>query len=227
MTSMAQNHEPTPGSWGASEGGIEEASTLAQLNKDIKEHLLMQRPVYESLAKASDFSIQFGEVTCFNHRTDTIIIGVAQLAKMGITDLNLIDFVVFHEIGHFCEFKEDPEGYLKPIEETKKRPDQEGKLYFDLYNCLQDIYVNQRTANRAPVYRKGYGFSDEILDLYRTAAFAKRDFSDRPFCIQYMQYLLNLGMGVAEDINLSPEVKAKIDEGVGVLGEDLSYDRSY
>jgi hypothetical protein len=188
--------------------------------------------MYQQIAAAAGYGLEFGEKTCFDHTRDTVIIGVAQLKTIGVTTPALIDYVVLHEIGHFCEYHQDPEGYLKINAEAKRRADigtpAEGKLYFQLYNCLQDIYVNQNTADRAPQYRNnehrdGAKFSAEIVDLYRNGAFKERDFSDRPRCMQFAHYLLNLGMGVADDIKLAPEVRAVIDSGVTLFGQRLSF----
>ncbi|MGA1192420.1 MAG: hypothetical protein ACO3XO_09085, partial [Bdellovibrionota bacterium] len=182
------------------------------------------RAMYESVAQAAGFRLELGEKTCFDHTRNTVIIGVAQLEKLGITDQALRDFIVLHEIGHFIEYGQDPEGYLDVVERTKARPSPDGKLYFDLYNCLQDIYVNRNTANSAPEYRdiRG-GFSEKIAQLYSQIGFKDRDFTDRPLCVQYAQYLLNLGMGVGDDITLSPEVKAEIDAGAFLYGQHYTY----
>ncbi len=196
---------------------------LRELERSVAQHLRQSLPMYQRIAAESGFSIEFGKTTSFDHTRNAIIIGVAQLQKLGMVDPKVIDFVVLHEIGHFMELKDDPEGYLKTIKEAQARPNPDGKLYFDLYNCLQDIYVNQNSANRAPEYRRGDGFAPEIHDVYRSRAFKERDFSDRPLSVQYGQYLLNLGMGVGDDIKLADPVRQEIDAGVTLFGKHFTY----
>jgi hypothetical protein len=134
----------------------------------------------------------------------------------------MVDFVVLHELGHFYELAQDPTGYQKVIDESK-RSDGLGRAYFGFYNALMDIYVNTNTLNRAPVYgNSSGGFSREVQEMYREKLFTERDFSKLPLSKQFGFYLLNLGMGTHKDISLSPEARKAIDQGGTLFGSPLS-----
>lgn len=186
--------------------------------------------LYQSIARSAGFSLELGDKTCFNHNTSTVLINPDQLLEMNISTPEEIDFIVLHELGHYKELYDDPKGYAEVIKEGE-RDDGLGEVYFRLYNALMDIYVNTNTSNRASLYtsskfrgENGEYFSDAVRSLYSDKTFAERDFSTRPFCIQYADYLLNLGMEAAEDVKLSPEVQKEIDQGITDLsGKNLSY----
>ncbi|MEI6517897.1 MAG: hypothetical protein WCN89_04305, partial [bacterium] len=185
------------------------------------ERLGGSRDVYESLA-ALPFKVRLGERTSFDHTSQTVIIGVKQLEQLGITKQEIVDFIVLHELGHFKELNDDPEGYKKVIEEGS-RADGLGKAYFGFYNALMDIYVNTNTKNRAPLYGGGgEEFSLDVKECYREQLFKERDFTDQPHSAQYGYYLLNLGMGVASDITVSPEVREAVNQGAELYGKKFS-----
>lgn len=206
----------------------EPAPTLKPVSdpsKDLTQRLGSSQAVYESIA-ALPFKFKPGERTSFDHTSQTVIIGVKQLEQLGITKQGIVDFIVLHELGHFKELNDDPEGYKKVIEEGS-RADGLGKAYFGFYNALMDIYVNTNTKNRAPLYGGGGGgggeeFSLDVKECYREQLFKERDFTDQPHSTQYAHYLLNLGMGVASDITVSPEVRGAINQGAVLYGQKLS-----
>lgn len=188
-------------------------------SKDISQRLGGSQAVYESLA-ALPFKFKPGESTSFDHTSQTVIIGVKQLEQLGITKHGMVDFIVLHELGHFKELNDYPEGFKKVIDEGS-RADGLGKAYFGFYNALMDIYVNTNTKNRAPLYG-GEEFSLDVKECYREQLFKERDFTDQPHSAQYGHYLLNLGMGVASDITVSPEVREAINQGAVLYGQKLS-----
>lgn len=178
---------------------------------------------YESLT-GLPFRVKSGSYTAFDHSSDpgTVLIGEVQLQKHGITSPLQRDFVVLHELGHFHELSMDPEGYQRVIDEVK-RPDGLGQSYFRFYNALLDIYVNRNTLNRAPVYGDGTGgFSEEVKELYTKRLFKERDFTKYPKSTQYSYALLNIGMGVGDDIKVSPEVLKALEAPLKLLGDNLS-----
>lgn len=192
---------------------------------ELAELIRARHPVYQSLARDAGFSIDFSSGnTCFNHETNTVIISLEQLERIGIKSASELDFIVLHELGHFKEYREDPEGYLDIIRECKQKG-SDTQRYFRFWNCLADIYVNTNTAQIAPVYA-GAGsevFSPEVQDIYRHKAFSQRDFTDMPLSQQYGCYLLNLGMGAADDIKLSPAVQKEVEANLSLFGESLSH----
>lgn len=170
------------------------------------------------------FEVRAGDRTAFDHTTDpgTVILGVTQLSELGITSQSEVDFVIIHELGHFLELSQDPDGYRSVINEGN-RSDGLGQSYFRFYNACLDIYVNRNTSQRAPVYGDGRGnFSQEVRDLYTTKLFRERDLTSLPKSTQYSYALLNIGMGVGDDLQVSPEVRAALDEPIKHLGNQRS-----
>lgn len=170
------------------------------------------------------FEVRAGDQTAFDHTTDpgTVILGVAQLPALGITSQSEVDFVILHELGHFFELSQDPDGYRSVINEGT-RSDGLGQSYFRFYNACLDIYVNRNTLQRAPVYGDGKGnFSQEVKDLYTTKLFRERDLTLLPKSTQYSYALLNIGMGVGDNLQVSPEVRAALDEPIKHLGNQRS-----
>ncbi|RME62104.1 MAG: hypothetical protein D6780_00380, partial [Candidatus Dadabacteria bacterium] len=135
--------------------GVEGLSTEGSKVEVVKErlfrHIEAQKEIYESIAKLP-FRVRFGGQTSFDHEKKEVILGVEQLLSLGIVDPREIDFGILHELGHFYELTSDPEGYKSVIKEGK-RDDGLGRVYFELYNVLMDIYVNTWLANRADQFR--------------------------------------------------------------------------
>jgi hypothetical protein len=119
------------------------------------------------------------------------------------------------------ELYDDPEGYRNIIDSGKEKY---GQAAFTLYNCLMDVYVNSHTAQVAPVYGSSQYACKEAQDVYRDVFFKNRNFENYPQSFQFAYYLLNLGMGTADDISLSPEVKERIERGLREPGgENITY----
>lgn len=191
--------------------------------RQFMDRLEKRRALYETFARRGDFGVEFGNKTAFDHDSANIIIGAEQLMQMGIeNDQDEVDFIVGHELGHMRELYDDPDGYARIIKEGD-RDDGLGHIYFRLYNCLMDIYVNTNNRNRWPVYREGQHFSSKVVDLYKEKTFSKRDFTDNPLAVQFSDYLLNLGMDAGDDIQLAPETQQAIGEGVTYAGEHFTY----
>jgi len=204
-------HEESP------TASLPEALSVFRLNEMAK--------VYETLT-GLPVTVRHGRSTAFDHVRGEVIFGASQLAAVGITDPSIVRFIVFHELGHYKELKDDPAGYLSVIEESK-RPDGLGKAYFRFYNALMDIYVNTNTRNKAPTYGErqadgSLGFSRAVKECYRTQLFAERDLTALPLSTQYSYYLLNMGMGTASDMAVSPEVRAEIETPILFFGDTLS-----
>jgi hypothetical protein len=189
------------------------------LKRDFFKELKQGEGVFETLT-ALPFSFRFGSRTAFDHKKREVIIGVEQLARMGITDPRQVAFVVLHELGHFKELVDDPEGYKKVISEGT-RHDGLGKAYFRFYNALMDIYVNTNTRNKTAIYG-GDDFSPEIKELYQKRLFDERDLRQLPLSTQFAYYILNMGMGVARDLTVSPKVAAKLKEPCKLYGSTYS-----
>ena len=214
---------------GAKEAGLDTAVLSDEFTPDeqrVKAVLDSELGLYQSIARETGFKIEFGRKTCFAHERDppSVVIGVEQLAKLGLTSRDKLRYAVFHELGHLFELRQDPEGYLKMIEEAEARGPLAG-VYFRLDNALADVYVNHHTQNRAPVYREGDAHSPLVKEIYRAGLFPIRDFTENPLCVQFCDYLLNLGMECGDDVKLSPEVRAEIEKGLRDFGGvEFSYE---
>lgn len=187
-----------------------------------RETIMARLPVYQMLAQESGFCVELGDKTCWDHSRRTVILNIDDFMghRMNL-DPSMVDYLILHELGHMKEMYDDPDGYRDIIECSK---DKFGDAAFRLYNCMMDIFVNTHTAQVAPIYGNTFAPSEQVKNLYRTQAFAQRDFSGQPECLQFAHYLLNLGMGVADDITLSPAVQKRIDAGLTDLtGQTMSY----
>jgi len=182
--------------------------------------ILSRTPLFETLLKEAGLKIAFGDTTCFNHETETLVISMRQLNEIGLTTMRAFDFAVLHEGFHLRELSEDPVGFQKSMKRYDGTPHH--GMAFRLHNCTQDIYVNSCIKNECPVYRTAGGdFTDEVKSYYTQHLFKERDFSKISFAQQFTDYLLQIGMGVAHDVTLSPEVKKIFDDGI----MDFSGDR--
>lgn len=205
-------------------------STVSNFREQI--HARFETGVYQAHARDAGFGLRFGEKTCFDHATNELVIGVEQLLSLGVKDINELDFAVLHEIKHYLDMREDPESYTKLLAKGD-RSDGLGDLYFRLYNCTEDVAVNVRNAHDSALFRgvEKDTFSPLVEALYKTKLFKNRDFQAAdspadayglPLCAQYASYVLNLGMGVAQDITVAPEVREIIECPIDVYGRKIS-----
>jgi hypothetical protein len=202
--------------------GAKAADESKTLHESFKSIVMQRLPVYQMLAQKAGFWIEFGDETCWDHNRRTIVLSIKDFLE-GDRQLSpsMIDYSILHELGHMKELYDDPEGYRNIIESGKEKY---GQAAFTLYNCLMDVYVNSHTAQIAPVYGSSQHACKEAQDVYRDVFFKERNFEKIPQSYQFAYYLLNLGMGTADDISLSPEVRQRIDRGLrDPGGETISY----
>lgn len=207
----------------------QEAASKTAAEFDMEAHIRINLPAYASTAAQHGWSLKVeGNVTCFSHEDNEVIIAAEQLAGLGITTPQMLDFVVLHELGHFREFKDDPQGYKALFDFIKSKGKALEGAYHGFFNCLQDIYVNHNTAQHSANYRtdsltenKTIEFTDEVKQLYKKNLFPTRDFSKLAHSTQFSEYLLNLGMQTADDIVLSPEVRQIVDQEIYFVGETI------
>ena len=230
MAQIEPSQEPSvlPVNVRTASGGLDNAYLQHSLEREIQANL----PVYRQLSSEFGFGFRFGDKTCFDHQSKEILIGVANLLGLGVTNINDFHFSVLHEIKHYQDLVRDPETYLRLIAKGT-RADGLGKLYFGLYNCTEDITVNERNRHDSALFRgaDGTGFSELIRESYRERLFKERNFGEtdpvtnkpeRLFCEQYAHYILNQGMSVADDISVSAEVRAVIDRPIDIYGKNYS-----
>jgi len=206
-------------------------SDEATIERILSEYLQTQAPVLETISRQTGFRFRFGKETAFDHKNKEVIIGIPQLERFGaIADAKILNYLIYHELGHFEELCDDPDGYLQLIEGCEKDK-KDGRSKFGLYNSLMDIYVNTNAANKAAVYREGEGFSDDIHKLYEEGTFNRRSISERvaakqyPLHKQFSGFLLNEGMGVGESFLevASPEIQDLVQQGLKMYGQNVSF----
>ncbi len=171
--------------------------------------------------------------------------------KKGDLEKPQILFVVGHELGHLNDMQEDPKSYIKNFEKHQKKalklapkvleawekrgiklPDwlDEKKVadqflyqqFKDLYNVLDDIYVNRHNLRAMPRFKGDFnGFNNEVRDMYADYFFANKnvtetgekallDYSKLPRAKQFLYYILRKYMVPDEEIIISDEVKEKL-----------------
>ena len=173
--------------------------------------------LYRAYAGNAPFGVEIGHKTCFDHTRCSVVLGKDEFVKP--REMSKIDFDVLHELGHMLQLFEDPAGYEKLIAVANE---EYGRAKFAFYNWLLDVNVNSLIRLSAPQYREDKEFSPEVREYYSKELFPTRDFTARHFAAQYMDYLLNLGMGCADDIRLSPEVQKELQGPFVYLGRQYT-----
>lgn len=218
MTSQSPRH-PVPEDKTPAEPPNSPPIDSALIDSD-RQYIKSREPVYQTQARTAGFAIDFGDKTCFDHERIVTVIGLKQLRKIGIELGEELDFSVLHETKHYEDFAREPDTYQKLIDKGN-REDGLGQHYFRLYNCTEDIAVNTRVAYDSPHFRQGAEFSPLVKDMYRNKLFKERDWQKRPKSQQFADYILNAGMGVADDITLSEEVSKIVTAPISVYGKKM------
>jgi hypothetical protein len=171
--------------------------------------------------------------------------------KKGDLEKPQILFAVGHELGHLNDMQEDPKSYIKNFEKHQKKalklalkvletwekrgidlPDwlDEEKVadqflyqqFKDLYNVLDDIYVNRHNLRAMPRFKGDFnGFNNEVRDMYADYFFPNKNatetgerallnYSKLPRAKQFLFYILRKYMVPDEEIIISDEVKEKL-----------------
>lgn len=127
----------------------------------------------------------------------------------------------YHELAHFIDMRKNPEAFLdnfKQMQNTAKQltTDYQEKFpnanrssmeqYFyeqihTLYNCLDDIYVNNLVGIKAPVYHSGEGVYD-VTNIYRKVGYAEPNLTSIP-AHQQLAYSLLRDEMVGKQLGLS------------------------
>ncbi|MBR2766507.1 VWA domain-containing protein [Candidatus Saccharibacteria bacterium] len=120
-------------------------------------------------------------------------------------------FSSYHELSHFTDMRENPEVFLDNFaqmgrdadslakEWLKKHPNRAPqaavasvyrKELHDLYNCLDDIYVNNIVYDRSPRFAKGSDDYEDVISLYKKLGFEEADLTNIPLHLQMSYSLL-------------------------------------
>jgi uncharacterized protein with von Willebrand factor type A (vWA) domain len=147
-----------------------------------------------------------------------------------------LEFANYHERAHFIDMRTNPEAYLKNFEQMEKDAEslavkyckshpggmtkEAAKQYFyreihTLFNCLDDIYVNDLVTSRVPFFSSGDG-KKGVISLYKKLGFEDGDLTKQPLHSQMVFALLR-------DAMLGDELgQSKVDERVeGVLSQKV------
>jgi hypothetical protein len=81
------------------------------------------------------------------------------------------------------------------------------KMHHTFYNILDDIYVNNVVARKAPKYEAGRAGGNEIKRLYKEELFSESDYSKLPRHLQFIYTLLRKEMIRDEEVTITDEIK--------------------
>ena len=119
-------------------------------------------------------------------------------------------FANHHELGHFIDMRTNPDAYIHNFDYMRSKalqlardychthPDSDVKQiqvgYYRqlhaLYNCLDDIYVNNLVTQRNPYFSHGKDGEKTILTLYQKLGFGNPDLRKAPLHMQLAHALL-------------------------------------
>lgn len=143
---------------------------------------------------------------------------------------NELDFANHHEIAHFIDMRKNPQAFIDGFENMGQEAERLANDYlashpnsasFDavknffyreihsLYNCLDDIYVNNVVFARNPFFDRGDG-REAVRSLYEKIGFSEADLTEQPLHRQFIYALLRdemLGDTHGESI-VDPRVEA-------------------
>ena len=121
-----------------------------------------------------------------------------------------LSFANHHEIAHFLDMQKNPDAFLKNFEYMEQRAESLAKDYLvkhldkvpfdavkkkywkaihELYNVLDDIYVNNLVFQKNKFFGSGDG-RDDVESLYEKVGFEKADLTDMPLHKQMIYALL-------------------------------------
>ena len=174
---------------------------------------------FEMSADASTFA--------FDASSFKVLVPLEWFSK-GEYNENELLFANYHERAHFIDMRKNPKAYLGNFERmrTKSRElaadycadhqnetRKEGvkKFFYDelhtLYNCLDDIYVNDMVRSRVPLFNDGDG-AKSITTLYDKLGYSDQDLTGQPLHRQLVFSLLRDAM-ISKERGMS-----KVDERV-------------
>jgi len=185
----------------------------------------------------------------FDHRNGRVAVSLKHFVEMKKegSSREMIEWAMGHEIKHYVDMAKDPEGYLGNFERNKEkangRADEAldilrqnnknipsyvnekwmaqflGKQIHELYNCLDDIFVNRAEANHFNRFSKEGILGREVRDFYAKKLFPGKqsksgeiivDYSKLPKSKQLAYYFLRKFMVPDEEMLVSTEVREKI-----------------
>jgi hypothetical protein len=185
----------------------------------------------------------------FDHRNGRVAVSLKHFVEMKKegSSREMIEWAMGHEIKHHADMTEDPEGYLGNFERNKEKAKSRagealdilrqnnkdipsyvnekwtvqflGKQIHNLYNCLDDIFVNRAVANHFNRFSKEGILGSDVCDFYAQKLFPGKqtesgetivDYSKLPKTKQLSYYFLRKFMVPDEEMLVSAEVREKI-----------------
>lgn len=113
-----------------------------------------------------------------------------------------------HEIEHFRDWRKDPEAYADLYARTKK----ERRLDL-LYHYINDILANREEDRRFPAHRETRKY------LYEDKLFPRINYTKSPRHLQFIYAIIREKMLPAEEVALSPEVRAAVERLKNIDGQ--------
>ena len=164
---------------------------------------------------AKDSTLRFepseaDETFAFDAENFTVRVPLTWFADEKYTEDEL-QFANYHELSHFKDMRKNPEAYLENFEQIKKDADVLARKYclshpeitdeesvkrfyynelHTLYNCLDDIYVNQVVADKNPYFDEENDGAKSITTLYEKIGFKEPDLTNMPLHRQMVFSLL-------------------------------------
>lgn len=118
--------------------------------------------------------------------------------------------------------KQKPVSRKKPAETMNAAEQAAYQIHHRFYNILDDIYVNNQVARRAPKYERGSGGGEEVEKLYREELFQKNDYTASPRHLQFLDPLIRKEEVPGEEIIVGSEVKKILDTKIPFLGKEYT-----
>lgn len=242
---------------------------LAPYAEKMKKFIEINKMLFVTVAR--DISLKYEPDLGFhiNFKTGKIGLDVRDFKKAEEQgeSLDQILWSTLHEIGHFQDLLEDPQGVLnnfahiknkareiaprvlkiwenklggsvpnyltKPLPVDPENPEEKMsfaeifvyKAFHQLYNCLDDIYVNNNIGKYAQPFSEKGTKVKEVKRLYRDYLFPTdkekvgeppkagqaADYSKLPLNYQFTYHLLRKHMVSDQEIIISPDVKKAIE----------------
>ena len=178
-----------------------------------------RRQLFSAFAKDSSLNFKLsahgnGDTFAFDAKSFTVKMPLSWFENGKYSESELA-FVLYHELSHFADMRKNPKAYLASFDYTEKKgeklageyvlshPDKASKKlriakFFekelnDLYNCLDDIYVNDLVVSRASKYGYGDGRAS-VVSLYKKTGYENQDLTKLPFHQQLTCALLRDAM---------------------------------
>lgn len=112
--------------------------------------------------------------------------------------------------------KKDPSKTLNTVEQTAYT------IHHTFFNILDDIYVNNLVARKAPKFEEGEAGGEAVKKLYKEKLFNKNDYSKLPRHLQFLYKLIREEMVKDEEVIVSPQIEEIMTREIEFQGEQYT-----